>query len=127
MLGNDLRPKLVLGVPFYGRHTETFEVAPKFSLCAHPKAKTYAELVTNGADPSDDVIDNYYFNGVETIEVDTKICFNAYIQWKTKFVIENGYAGIMVWELGQDSVIDEMSLLLAIRRAATESTMQEDL
>lgn len=78
--------KLVLGVPFYGRNE------------AH-EAKPYRDLIADRQlDPATDQVDGYAFNGPETIRS------------KKRYAAENGLAGVMVWELGQDAV-EERSLL----------------
>ncbi|MBI5963787.1 MAG: hypothetical protein HY863_09960 [Chloroflexi bacterium] len=89
------KQKLFLGVPFYGRKME----APFTS-------STYQEIMTK-YHPSVDLeqVDGIYFNSIATIER------------KTCFVRENGFGGIMIWELGQDTW-DETSLLRAIYQAA---------
>ena len=94
-LNSIAQEKLFLGVPFYGR------------LIASPFTPfTYQEIVTK-YHPSSDVeqVDNIFFNGITTI------------QYKTCFVRDNGFGGIMIWELGQDTW-DETSLLRAIYQAA---------
>ncbi len=89
------KEKLFLGVPFYGR-----KIASPFT------AFTYQEIVTQ-YHPSADLeqVDNIFFNGITTI------------QYKTCFVRDNNFGGIMIWELGQDTW-DETSLLRAIYQAA---------
>ncbi|MBI5353514.1 MAG: hypothetical protein HZB50_12810 [Chloroflexi bacterium] len=56
--------------------------------------------------PSPDLeqVDDIFFNGITTIK------------YKTCFVSENDFGGIMIWELGQDTW-DETSLLRAIYQA----------
>jgi chitinase len=83
--------KLTLGLPFYGRDT-----------VKHNRVLTYREIVAkHKPEPAVDEIDNLYFNGSETIAR------------KTRYAIESGLAGVMVWELGQDAEGDE-SLLKVI-------------
>jgi GH18 family chitinase len=85
--------KLCLGVPFYGR-----------ALDNPAKSVTYAELVHKyGPAAEVDEVDGIYFNGVKTIER------------KAGLAREKKLAGIMAWELGQDTQ-DEHSLLRAIHR-----------
>jgi len=88
------KSKLFLGVPFYGR-----KITSPFT------AYSYQDLVAQ-YHPSADLeqVDDIYFNGITTI------------QYKTCFVRENGFGGIMIWELGQDTW-DETSLLRAIYQA----------
>jgi GH18 family chitinase len=87
--------KLCLGVPFYGR-----------GIADRSRVLTYAEIVSkHKPDPAVDDLDGIYFNGVKTIER------------KTKFARKAKLAGVMAWEIGQDTV-DDSSLLKAIDRAA---------
>ena len=52
-------------------------------------------------DPGADEAGGYYFNGVATI------------RHKTRYAIDQGLNGVMIWEIGQDTQ-DHTSLLLAI-------------
>lgn len=111
--------KLTMGVPFYGRHSETGDwttyedlvqrhpLAPDADSVPAPKGRRAATIG---------------FNGVATIER------------KTAYALEKGLAGVMIWEVGQDCRLvpvthgatthvrtcpsDGASLLLAISRAA---------
>jgi chitinase len=67
--------KIVLGVPFYGR----------------PSWSSFATLVSQGADPNADIFNGNGYNGKATIAN------------KTNYVKNNGYGGIMIWELSQDA------------------------
>jgi len=71
--------KIVLGLPFYGRHV------------TNRKAMTYARLVDR-YQPEDDVdeVDGIYFNGPATI------------RRKTQQAMDAGIGGVMIWEIGQD-------------------------
>lgn len=109
--------KLTMGVPFYGRHSKTGDWT------------TYEDLVQRH-DPLSPSLDSVPapgskatigFNGVEMIER------------KTRYAIEQGTGGVMIWEAGQDCRLvpvthgdkthvrtcpsDDSSLLLAITRA----------
>ena len=53
-------------------------------------------------DPSVDTIDGFAFNGTATIVS------------KVDFARERNLAGVMIWELGQDSVREDASLLATI-------------
>lgn len=91
------KKKIRLGVPFYGRKISDFS-----------QAITYREIVTRyDPDPAVDEIDGYFFNGLQTIAN------------KTEYAITTGLAGIMIWELGQDSYAKK-SLLEAIYNLAVE-------
>jgi len=53
-----------------------------------PKCAAYA--------PSpDDEVENIYFNGVQSVRD------------KTRYTYENKIGGIMIWELGQDTIVDK--------------------
>ncbi len=90
--------KLQLGIPFYGRGYTT--QGPKWS-----QAVSYKDLQTRyRLAPTQDTVSGFYFNGIETI------------QQKVRYAKSAGLAGIMVWEIGQDTT-DESSLLAAITQA----------
>jgi len=89
------RARLFLGVPFYGRR-----------MTSPQTAMTYAEIMkTYAPSPDVDEAGGIYFNGIATIQ--KKVCY----------VRQNGFGGIMIWELGQDSA-DDTSLLRAVSGAA---------
>jgi GH18 family chitinase len=50
-------------------------------------------------------VDGIYFNGIDTVQ--KKVCY----------VRQNGFGGVMIWELGQDTA-DDSSLLRAASQAA---------
>lgn len=80
--------KAVLGLPFYGK--------PR-----RPNLSHYKDLIAAGADPYADEYDSVYYNGVTTIQRKTRLAQNEKL------------AGVMIWEIGQDTH-DEHSLLKAI-------------
>lgn len=88
--------KVVLGLPFYGRNPER-------------EARTYRALVAGqaGADEAGDVIDGYACNGPATIRA------------KTRYAMEQGLAGVMIWQVYQD-VEGEDSLLGVIAETIGE-------
>ncbi len=90
--------KTYLGVPFYGRDFDTnggAGIAYRDILELYPDA------------PNSDRVANIYYNGVATIEA------------KTRFVADNGYPGVMIWEIAHDTDDPTTSLLSAIDRTAS--------
>ena len=86
------KAKLVLGLPFYGRN-------------ARDATATYAEIIQKYEPKSGaDIAGGFHFNGPATI------------RRKTIFVLQQGYAGVMIWELGQDAS-GKASLLSVVRDA----------
>lgn len=86
--------KIILGMPFYGRHTER-----------HAETLTYREIVTRYQPrPEVDEVEGVYFNGAATIRA------------KTEYALRTHLGGVMVWELGQDAP-GEQSLLRTIRES----------
>ena len=84
------KSKLVLGLPFYGRNDKK-------------KAMTYDEIVRRFKPSSgSDLAGGYHFNGPATIRK------------KTAYAIQEGYGGVMIWELGQDAK-GKASLLHAVQ------------
>ena len=79
--------KAVLGVPFYAR----------------PSWKSFAQLVSEGANPNNDTYNGDYFNGLNTIRQKTNLAFDRNI------------GGMMIWELSQDAT-GANSLLSAIKQ-----------
>ena len=84
--------KAVLGLPFYGK--------PRRQNLSH-----YKDLLAAGADPMKDEFDSVYYNGIATIKRKTELAMNE------------GLAGVMIWEISQDTR-DDRSLLKAINEAA---------
>ena len=83
------KEKLALGIPFYGRNDKS-------------DALKYEEIVSIcNPQPSSNTCNGYFFNGIDLV-----------IQ-KTQHVLDQGYFGIMVWNLGQDTY-DQTSLLNTI-------------
>jgi PKD repeat protein/chitinase len=84
------KEKLALGIPFYGRDAQT-------------KPIKYEEVVDLcNPLPSENYCDGYFFNGIDTVKQ------------KSQFVLDNNYAGVMIWNLGQDTYDNKTSLLNAI-------------
>lgn len=87
------KDKLVMGVPFYGRSGSSW---------SNTVSRTYGAIVsdyrtTQGVYPPAEM-DSYTDTGGATF------FFNgpATMQAKVNFVRDNGFAGAMIWELGQD-------------------------
>lgn len=118
-VGSDNTGKLLFGVPFYGKAGTSWNNndSVSYSDLADKYLKSHSTLPTN------DIINakfsgklggtkqDWYYNGQDTV---TK---------KTQFAINNGYAGVMAWDLGQDHVAgtdnttgqtDHLSLLTTI-------------
>lgn len=73
--------KIILGLPFYGR-----------GIVQRDRTMTYRDIVTrHRPDKGVNEVDGVYFNGPDLI------------QRKTALAIDEGLAGVMVWELGQDA------------------------
>lgn len=91
------KSKAVLGVPFYG-----YGFGDAFRKRDYP----YSEVVGSypGAEKVDQIGSTIWYNGIPTIQA------------KTKYVVAEGLAGIMIWSLDYD-VKGERSLLSAIDKA----------
>ena len=88
--------RITVGLPFYGRNK-------------NGEARTYAELSTVPAFQADaSVIDGFACNGT------------ALIERKTRFARECGLAGVMIWEIGQDTT-GPHSLLQTLSRALEQN------
>jgi GH18 family chitinase len=89
--------KLLLGLPFYG-YSWNEDDPPG-------EAYRYAQILKKYPDrdvANNDRIDRLYYNGKATI---VKKC---------RWARENKIGGVMIWQIGQDAVSDEDSLLKAI-------------
>jgi len=71
--------KLILGVPFYGRNDEGSYLPYRDIVATYHPA------------PDLDEIAGYNFNGIDTVKR------------KTKYILNNNYAGLMFWELTLDN------------------------
>ncbi len=89
------KAKLLLGLPFYGRDFDNnggAGIAYRDIVALYPQA------------PEADRVANIYYNGVQTITA------------KTRYVVDNGYPGVMIWELAHDTRDAPTSLLHAVDR-----------
>ena len=85
------KEKIVLGVPFYGRKMDDRDVAMAYDSILKQFAPS----------PNEDEAGGFYFNNIETI------------RGKTRYALQEGLAGIMIWELSMDTN-NETSLLKTI-------------
>ncbi|MHC4784224.1 MAG: glycosyl hydrolase family 18 protein [Planctomycetota bacterium] len=93
------RHKMTLGLPFFGRNIP-------YNNIYH----TYKQIVDlYHPTPDIDQVGTINFNGINTIKD------------KTRYVLENGYGGVMFWELTNDTT-DETSLLTAINEQVQASS-----
>jgi GH18 family chitinase len=82
-------------VPFYGKDFDQGGgnlLSYSEILLLHPDAYKY------------DRVNNIYFDGIATMAD------------KTKYVTDNEFSGIMIWEITQDSGVDSTSLLNSIHK-----------
>ncbi len=91
--------KILIGLPFYG-----------YGFNGAPVSMQYKDIIRDhpGSELKDEISmgsGTLYYNGITTIES------------KTKFAVDNGAAGVMIWQLLQDSK-DDKSLLKAINNTA---------
>lgn len=100
------KSKLFIGLPFYAYefNTKTDGTHKTESLSIHEVIKKYWK--DNDSVAFDDRTGNAHYNGIDTISS------------KTRYAINNGYAGVMIWEITQDAMddIEKYSLLSAIHR-----------
>ena len=92
--------KIIVGVPFYGGNKSVSPVVTQSynTLCA---------MAGGAITASSNAYGGYAFNGVDLM------------QEKTQYVLDNGYAGLTIWELSQDMPYDNpLSLLRAIKSVA---------
>ncbi len=88
------RGKLMLGVPFYGKSEDgTGHAYHDIFDAYHPG-------------PDMDFVGGIGFNGITTVKN------------KTTYAVRNGYRGVMIWEISQDTM-DGSSLLTAVGDAIT--------
>lgn len=95
--------KIIVGIPFYGGDKSVFPVVtqPYNTLCA---------MADGAITPASNSYGRYAFNGVDLVKE------------KTRYVLDNGYAGITVWELSHDVSYDNpLSLLRAINSVARKN------
>jgi GH18 family chitinase len=98
--GGATKSQFVLGVPFYGRAgTSWGNTVPKTytdivnryaAINGTPLPANVDSALINFPDAFGGANMTWWFNGINTI------------QSKANFVVNNGYGGVMIWELGQD-------------------------
>lgn len=87
------KEQILLGVPFYGKD---FDQGGGMLL-------KYAEILNQFPEAYKyDRINNIYYDGIVTMAD------------KTRYVEDNNFSGVMIWEITQDSSVDSTSLLNAI-------------
>jgi chitinase len=86
------KSKAILGVPFYG-----YGFGNDFN-----EGMAYSEIVNKyaGAEARDESGNTIYYNGIPTIKK------------KAQYVVDNGYGGIMIWQLAQDLISTNSKSLL---------------
>ena len=96
------KEKLALGIPFYGRDSNT-------------QALKYETIVsTCHPDPSVNYCNGYFFNGIDLVND------------KVQYVLNGPYFGVMIWNLGQDTY-DQTSLLNEINNALSGTPLPDTL
>jgi hypothetical protein len=98
------RSKIILGVPFYGYTNTTGSGSISFANIINNYGTAAAQQDTwiSGGN-------TIYYNGVPTI------------RQKTQFVVDNGFGGIMIWQLAQDAT-GSLSLLYNIDQVIKSCT-----
>ena len=89
--------KINLGIPFYGRIFSGLDPQYWTKSIIYRNIRDEYEII-----PSQDEAGGYYYNGIQTVKK------------KTNYARNNNLGGVMIWELGQDT-LDEFSLLKAIQ------------
>lgn len=90
------REKLLVGIPFYGRANDW-------------KATSYAKLIANDdLDATDASLSGVAFNN------------RATVRRKVHYAMQNRLAGVMIWELAQDTTDDSTSLLKVIEQSLAD-------
>ena len=91
--------KILGGVPFYTRGTEVL---------------TFKQLIdsVSSEDDKKEIFENSEYNGMTYNGQDI-------IQAKANYIKKNGFAGLMIWEIGQDSY-DQYSLLNVVRESLND-------
>jgi GH18 family chitinase len=100
------KPKIAMGVPFYGRHVEKRNSITYASLLERNRSAILEEGL--------DEVDGMYFNGPATMKQ------------KCDYAKAEGLAGIMIWELGHDAAGDDSLLSLIHKELTPKPVKKED-
>lgn len=93
------KTKMVLGLPFYARSA--------YWAYSQSDYKLYRDVLALGGSATADSQGNWRYNGQTTIKR------------KTKYAIDNGLKGVMMWEIAGDATTKANSLLAAIDEEIT--------
>lgn len=109
------REKLLLGLPFYGRHVYEKSLPQSQWRFYHGHEGSYKNFISLFPDlpASSDELEGYYFNGIDMIKR------------KSQLVKEAGIGGVMIWEMGFDlPPQDPRSLLRSIVATMSPEKLQ---
>ena len=108
------RSKMILGLPFFGR--EVVADAETQSSPYYAYKEIVSDYLSLPVDPDIDAVDpdtgEVYPDSTDEVGVINFDGINT-IKDKTRYVLENGYGGVMFWEL-TNYTVDDTSLLTAI-------------
>ncbi len=108
------KSKLVVGVPFYGLTGTSW---------SNSTAATYGSLLSAYYSSNNDTYPGPKIDSITTGGKTYGFDSISDVQNMSAYILQNGYAGMMIWELGQDHFTstgyDQYSLLPAIKAAFT--------